>query len=239
MAKLRILAGTVFLAICVAGCAEFRHDSADFGGYYLTSLVEHVGHRLLTVERVYLTDNFVIAEARLTKPTGKQPELVGKRFLVASRDYVDAQVKQMSALKKGSQLHVLAGPFVTGDVKQLIPESQGWVLWPETLGALDNDPTLEDLLQVLQCKGAVKYAANKVPYRIDDDENMAIFYYPHYVDTRSTWQEHEYLVYRPIPTTLFKCLVVPPAMIVDTVSLPVVGVIYLTALLSQPWGHGP
>lgn len=240
MPKLGVFAAVVSMAVCVGGCAEFRHDSASFGGYFLTSLVEHVGHRLLTVERVYLTDKFVIAEARLTRPMRQeQVEFVGTRFLVASRAYVDAQVKHEIAQQKRSQLYVPVGPFIAGDVKQLGPDSQGWMLWPETLGAVDEKPSVEELLQLLQGEVTVKHSADKVPYRIEDDEFTTRFSYPQHVDTSSFWQEHEYLVYRPVPTTVFKCVVVPPAMIIDTATLPVVGIIYLSAMLNYAHGHGP
>ena len=241
MAKLQSLIGVAFLTICVAGCAAFRHDSAGFGGYYLTSLVEHVGHRLLTVEKIYLTDNFVIAEARLTRPTRlEQTEFVGTRFLVATREHVDIQVRQEFERQKRNQLYIPVGPFASSDLKQHGPKPLGWVLWPGTLGELDKDPTIEDVQRILQCNGVIKYSASKVPYRIENNEYTASFSYPHYVDTSSFWQEHEYLVYRPIPTTVFKSLVVPPAMVIDTASLPVVGIIYFAALLNYAHGHiGP
>lgn len=239
MARLGNLAGIFLLAFCAVGCAEFRHDSSHFGGYFLTSLVEHVGYRTLTVEEIYLGDEVVVARAKLEQPTRNASEFIGTRFLVASRQYVDAQIKNDMARQKGKYINVSAGPITDVSVNQIFGDTQGWGLWPATLGKLDEEPTFDELKRHILCKNAVQYPSRKVPYRLGDNDLYLSFYYPMRVDTSSFWQEREYLVYQPVPTTLFKCLVVPPAMVIDTAALPVVGIVYFTALLNYSHGHGP
>lgn len=238
--RLRVAVILALGALLATGCAEFRHDSAGFGGYFMTSLVENIGYRSLDVKEIYLSDQWVIARAELTQPTRNIPELIGSRFLVASRTYVDAQVAQTMARQKGKYLYVDTGPYTEDGIDQLARGAQGWIMWPNSLGHLEQDPSFEELLRLLSARDGTRHPAGKVPYSFEGKSLTVQFVYPHNVDTRSFWQERDYLVHRPVSTTLFKAVVVPPAMIIDTACLPVVGMVYFGALLNYAHGHvGP
>lgn len=233
------LALTVMLLCC--GCAEFRQDTAHFGGYYLTSKVEHIGHRELKAQRVYLSDEYVIVEASLTRPTGKQSEVVGKRFLVASRKYFDSRLVATNAHYFRGMAMIPLTPLVRDDLLRAVAASNGWVLWPDTLGQVSAEPSIETLMHLLKRTSSApsSFPPDAVHSRLGDKDIISCLYYPQTVNTAAFWQEREYLVYHPVPTALLKCLVVPPAMVIDTACLPVVGIVYVGAVFSHSHAHRP